>query len=63
MTLMPLTTGCIHSNATKLPMDDFCLWAKPIYLTKAEIASLGAYSSNEIADYNDAYFAKCVNKK
>jgi hypothetical protein len=56
-------TGCANTSATSLPIDNFCGWAKPILLTKDEISHLSAYSSNEIADYNDVYVKKCGKKK
>jgi len=60
---MPLMIGCAHTQETSLPVDNSCEVFKIVYLTNHDKECLSAYSSNEIADNNDAYVAKCGKKK
>lgn len=59
MILMMSISGCQSTPV----IDSFCLWAKPISLTKEEIRTMTDHSKRQIDNFNRIYDKKCINDK
>jgi len=58
MILLLLEGGC-----TATPLNNFCLWANPIMITKAENESLLSENTlRQIDDYNSEWEERCAKQ-
>lgn len=60
MILMMCVSGCVTNTRV---IDSFCVWAKPITITKTELNSISNETLIQLDNFNRHYEQLCIGEK